>query len=100
MRTITVPEHIQLSKDMKYNFGNFLNEFVFAYGKWISEEWAPAFERLPKEFEVGQVLEVEDKDHEKLTESLNAMNEKVPPGLRVPLMKYMYAITCAKKVEK
>lgn len=98
MRTITVPEHIQINPEAKYNFANFLNEFVFAYSKWISEEWAPSFERLPKDYEPGNTLEVEDKDHEKMVESLNALNEKVPPALRVQLMKYMYAITCAKKV--
>jgi len=99
MRSITVPEHIQISPEAKYNFANFLNEFVFAYNKWITEEWAPAFDRLPKEFEPGKKLEIEDKDHEKMVESVNALNEKIPPGLRVQLMKYMHAVTCAKKVE-
>ena len=101
MRTIKAPSDTVLPVDppRPYRFKVCVMEFFLSYNKWLSEDWQKAYARVKPlaELEEGKEMVVHEQDWEKLVESANAMNDKVPGVLRLAVMPHMQAITCAQK---
>lgn len=101
MRTIKAPSNTVLPTNppQPYKFKVCVMEFFLSYNKWLSDDWKKAYERVKAlaELEEGQEMTVHEQDWEKLFESGNGMNDKVPGVLRLAVMPHMQAITCAQK---
>lgn len=108
MKYIKIPESIDLpflvketGEPVKYDIVSFLNEWV-----WVSPTWRnakdPEFQacaiRLYEKFlgaTPGDIIELQDKDHEKLASVAALPNEKLQPHLAIPCMKMLFVITSA-----
>lgn len=99
MRTITAPDDTDLltAQAQKYKFKVAITEWIFAYPRWLSEEWQKALERVKKlmSLEARQSTEVHDADWEKLVESANALFDRIPAFARQAAMTHLQAVTCA-----
>jgi hypothetical protein len=113
MRYVKIPQHSSVStvltkegEPMQYPFQLFLNELVWTSKKWRNSddpEMQAAMLRMYELFEgrvPGDVVALQDKDHEKLSKIASQDDVDLGPGLVVLVMKHVHAITGAPSKEE
>lgn len=110
MRKVSIIRPVTIDNHPSFDVQAFLDTVVFSYPKWVTEEWAPAFERVTEEIEsVGYEPTVEsnkswyfdDKDCEKINEAISTQFEKMnfAPSSRRRIIRFAHAFATAIKVK-